>query len=111
MTLVHIPLNEGDRASGRDDHLDAPKPLERGDHAVARRAGLGVAPMPKGRPVRPASAANTGMGTGMGMGMGMGMENGHGHGGALSWGRLRRDLALRGASGEAAGRGPRYRET
>ena len=41
---------------------------------------------------------------GMGMGMGMGMENGHGHGGALSWGLLRRDLALRGASGEAAGR-------
>jgi hypothetical protein len=61
--------------SGRDHHLDAPEPLERGDYAVARLAGLRVAPMPKARPVwKPASAGQV----------------------AEVRGCLRRDLALRG---------------
>ena len=72
--------------SGRDYHLDAPEPLERGDHAVARLAGLRVAPMPKARPVWPASAGQVA------------------EAGRSVRGSLRRELVLRGASGAPAGR-------
>ena len=74
--------------SGRDYHLDAPEPLERGDHAVARLAGLRVAPMPKARPVWPASAGQAADGPRL----------------AEAWGSLGRALTLIEASGEPAGR-------